>query len=277
MGLISDSEGRTRVREEAFAEILAAVRAAGDAVLEVYAGGFDVEAKSDGSPVTEADKRAEAIIVGALERVAPDVAVIAEERVSAGAGLGGSAPARFWLVDPLDGTKEFISRNGEFTINVALIEAGVPILGLVFAPALGQLFMAAPGMPAVLHDASGRREIAARVAPPEGATIVSSRSHGDADALARFTEGRKIAASITAGSSLKFCAVAAGQADIYPRFGRTMEWDTAAGDAVLRAAGGAVRDLAGAVLRYGKPGFENPHFVAWGRGSGDEFARAGRS
>lgn len=263
MALTADSSGATRVRPEAFAEILSAVRAAGDAVLEVYGGGFGVESKADGSPVTEADRRAEEILVATLTRVAPEVPIIAEE--SAGDLLGRPAPRAFWLVDPLDGTKEFISRNGEFTINVALIEDGVPILGIVLAPALERMFLAAPGGPPMIEDASGRREIAARSVPPEGATVVSSRSHGDAEALERFFEGRKIAASTTAGSSLKFCVVAAGQADIYPRFGRTMEWDTAAGDAVLRAAGGRVEDLEGRVLRYGKPGFDNPHFVAYGR------------
>ncbi len=261
--LIADSAGATRIRHEAFAEIVQAVRDAGDAVLEVYGSGFDVESKADGSPVTEADRRSEEILVAALEGVTPEVPIVAEE--SAGDLLGRPAPQMFWLVDPLDGTKEFISRNGEFTINVALIEDGSPILGLVLAPALQRLFMAAPGMTPLVEDESGRREIAARSIPPEGATVVSSRSHGDAEALERFLQGRKIAASTAAGSSLKFCVVAAGQADIYPRLGRTMEWDTAAGDAVLRAAGGRVEDLEGRVLRYGKPGFDNPHFVAFGR------------
>jgi 3'(2'), 5'-bisphosphate nucleotidase len=253
------------VDEGAFSELIRTVLAAGDAVLEVYAEAFDVEAKADGSPVTEADRRSEKVIVDALHRIGPDVPVIAEE--SAGDLSDRPAPALFWLVDPLDGTKEFISRNGEFTINVALIEQGVPILGLVLAPALGRLFMAAPGMSPMVQDAGGRTEIAARPIPPEGATVVSSRSHGDAEALDRFTAGRKIAASVTAGSSLKFCVVAAGEADLYPRFGRTMEWDTAAGHAVLLAAGGRVADLEGRPLRYGKPGFENPHFVAFGRDS----------
>jgi 3'(2'), 5'-bisphosphate nucleotidase len=254
------------VDQGAFSELIRTVRAAGVAVLDVYAGGFEVESKGDGSPVTEADRRSEQILLSGLERLSPGVPVIAEE--SAGDLVGRSAPPLFWLVDPLDGTKEFISRNGEFTVNVALIEEGVPVLGLVLAPALGRLYTAAPGLrPAVEDDLSGRREIAARFVPDEGATVVSSRSHGDAEALARFTAGRKIAASVTAGSSLKFCVVAAGEADIYPRFGRTMEWDTAAGHAVLLAAGGRVEDLEGRPLRYGKPGFENPHFVAFGRDS----------
>jgi 3'(2'), 5'-bisphosphate nucleotidase len=133
------------------------------------------------------------------------------------------------------------------------------------APALGRLFAAAPGQAPFVEDDDGRREISVRDVPAEGATIVSSRSHGDAEALDRFTAGRSVAASVSAGSSLKFCLVAAGEADIYPRFGRTMEWDTAAGHAVVLAAGGRVTELSGEPLRYGKPGFENPHFIAWGR------------
>lgn len=251
------------VDEGAFSELINSVRAAGDAVLEVYAEAFEVEAKADGSPVTEADRRSEEIILGALRRIAPELPILAEESV--GDLSGQPAPALFWLVDPLDGTKEFISRNGEFTVNVALIEDGVPILGLVLAPAIGRLFMAAPGMRPMVEDADGRREITARQIPPEGATVVSSRSHGDPEALAKFIAGRPIAAQVSAGSSLKFCVVAEGEADFYPRFGRTMEWDTAAGHAVLLAAGGRVDDLEGQPLRYGKPGFDNPHFIAFGR------------
>jgi 3'(2'), 5'-bisphosphate nucleotidase len=146
-----------------------------------------------------------------------------------------------------------------------LIESGVPVLGVVLAPALERLFAASNGAGASVEDRGGRRALRARTVPGEGATVVSSRSHGDPEALARFIGERRVAASITAGSSLKFCVLAAGEADLYPRFGTTMEWDTAAGDAVLRAAGGHVTDLNGDPLRYGKPGFENPHFVARGR------------
>ena len=239
-------------------EVITAARDAADAVLEVYATDFEARTKDDGSPVTEADERAQDIIV---PRLGSELPIIAEEDASA----NSDAPAgSFWLVDPLDGTKEFLSRNGEFTINIARIDDGVPVLGVVLAPALGRLFAAAPGQPPFVEDGSGRREISVRAAPSEGVTIVSSRSHGDAEALERFTASRRVAASVSAGSSLKFCLVAAGEADIYPRFGRTMEWDTAAGDAVVRAAGGRVTDLSGAILRYGKPGFENPHFIAWG-------------
>ena len=239
-------------------DVIEAARAAGEAVLEVYETDFEARTKADGSPVTEADERAQEIIVA---RLGSELPIIAEEDASA----GSDAPAGpFWLVDPLDGTKEFLGRNGEFTINIARIEDGVPVLGVVLAPALGRLFAAAPGQRPFVEDEGGRREISVRAVPAAGVTIVSSRSHGDAGALDRFTASRRVAASVAAGSSLKFCLVAGGEADIYPRFGRTMEWDTAAGHAVVLAAGGRVTDLSGAPLRYGKPGFENPHFIAWG-------------
>ena len=237
-------------------------RAAGTAILEVYATDFAVESKSDDSPVTEADHRAEAVILPALARLTPGIPIISEE--AAASGVVPTVDARFWLVDPLDGTKEFIKRNGEFTVNIALIEHGLPVLGVVFAPALDRLYAGARDVGAFIEDKSGRRPIACRPVPPEGLTVVASRSHGDTQALDRFLAGRKVAAQKNAGSSLKFCLVAAGEADLYPRFGRTMEWDTAAGHAVLAAAGGRVMTLEGADLRYAKPEFENPHFVAQG-------------
>ncbi len=241
-------------------QVIDAARAAGEAVLDVYRRGGKARTKADGSPVTEADERSQEIILARLAELTPQVPVIAEE----GEERQESGHA-FWLVDPLDGTKEFLSRNGEFTVNIALIEDRAPVLGVVLAPAKERLFAAAPGRTALVHDASGVRDIAARRVPREGAVVVSSRSHGNPEALERFTAGRRVAASVSAGSSLKFCLVAAGEADLYPRFGRTMEWDTAAGDAIVRAAGGRVTDLAGQPLAYGKPGFENPQFVAWGK------------
>jgi 3'(2'), 5'-bisphosphate nucleotidase len=244
-------------------EVIRIARAAGEEILGVYANGGAVHSKPDGSPVTEADERAQRIICAHLERVTPEIPIVAEE--DGRHKHAGPRRERFWLVDPLDGTKEFVSRNGEFTVNIALIEDGAPTLGVIFAPALGRLFAAAAGGEAVVDDQDGRRSISARRVPPEGPTVVSSRSHGDPEALRRCLGDRAVAASICAGSSLKFCLVAAGEADLYPRFGRTMEWDTAAGDAILRVAGGTVTDLDGEPLRYGKPGFENPHFVAQGR------------
>ena len=245
------------------AEIELVARRAGAAIMGIYATDFSVRDKADASPVTAADEQAEALILEALQRQVPAVPVVSEE--ASAAGRTPSVSNCFWLVDPLDGTKEFIRRNGEFTVNIALIEDGVPTLGVVFAPALERLFSGVRGHGAILEDAGGRRAIACRSVPAAGVTVISSRSHGDAAALAQFLGGRTVAANKYAGSSLKFCLLAAGEADLYPRLGRTMEWDTAAGDAVLRAAGGRVLTLDAKPLRYGKPGFENPHFVAEGR------------
>ncbi len=242
-------------------QVIDAARAAGDAILDVYRRGPSVRTKAGGDPVTDADERSQELILGRLADIAPGVQVVAEESEQHERSDG-----TFWLVDPLDGTKEFLSGNGEFTVNIALVEDRRPVLGVVLAPARERLFAAAPGEGAFVCETAGRRAIAARSVPNEGAVVVSSRSHGDAAALKRFTAGRRVAASVAAGSSLKFCLVASGEADLYPRFGRTMEWDTAAGDAIVRAAGGRVTDLAGEPLTYGKPGFENPHFVAWGKG-----------
>ncbi len=236
------------------------VREAGALIMQIYSTDFSVRGKADASPVTEADERAEKLIVPALQALTPDVPVVAEEAVAAGAVP--TVADWFWLVDPLDGTKEFISRNGEFTVNVALVHRGAPVLGAVFAPALGRMFAGVVGQGAWLEDAQGRRAIRCRAVPEAGLTVVASRSHGDAAALDAFLAGRKVAALANAGSSLKLCLVAAGEADLYPRLGRTMEWDIAAGHAVLAAAGGAVRTLDGQPLRYGKPGFDNPHFAA---------------
>jgi 3'(2'), 5'-bisphosphate nucleotidase len=243
--------------------VIGVVREAGALVMAVYATDFAVRGKNDASPVTDADERAEALIVPALEALLPGVPVVAEEAIARGhvPRLGGP----FWLVDPLDGTKEFVSRNGEFTVNVALIDDGVPVLGVVLAPALGRLFAGASGRGAFVEDAAGRRPIACRPVPAQGLTVAASRSHGDQAALDAFLAGRKVASLAYAGSSLKLCLVAAGEADLYPRLGRTMEWDIAAGHAVLLAAGGQVCRLDGKALRYGKPGFENPHFVASGQ------------
>lgn len=242
--------------------VIAIVRSAGEVVMAVYESDFEVVGKADNSTVTEADCRAEALIVPALHKLLPGVPVVAEEAVAA--GEVPEAASRFWLVDPLDGTKEFVCRNGEFTINVALVEHGVPVLGVVLAPAMGRLFAGSAGEGAYVEDGEGRRTIACRRPPASGLTVVASRSHGDAAALDAFLAGRKVEALKSAGSSLKLCLVAAGEADVYPRLGRTMEWDIAAGQAVLLAAGGQVVDLAGKPLFYGKPSFENPHFVAWG-------------
>ncbi len=235
-------------------------RKAGDVILSIYRTDFETRGKADASPVTEADEKAEVVITDALARLTPEVPIVAEEAVAA--GRIPEVGERFWLVDPLDGTKEFINRNGEFTVNIALIEQGVPVLGVVLAPALERLFAGRQGGGAYVEDESGRRPIRCRTVPAEGLTVVASRSHGDAAALDQFLAGRKVASLANAGSSLKLCLVAAGEADLYPRLGRTMEWDIAAGHAVLAAAGGKVNVVGGGPLRYGKPGFDNPHFAA---------------
>ncbi len=237
-------------------------RNAGDAILKIYAGEFKPRDKADSSPVTEADDRAEEIILAALAALAPRVPAVSEEAASR--GQIPQIGARFWLVDPLDGTREFVSRNGEFTVNIALIEGGGPSLGVVLAPALGHVFSGARGIGAFAEQEGRRRTIACRRPPAEGVTVVSSRSHGDRESLQAFLQGRRVASSRFAGSSLKFCLLATGEADLYPRLGRTMEWDTAAGHAVLAAAGGRVFGLDGVEISYGKPQFANPHFVAMG-------------
>ena len=194
--------------------------AAGRVVMEVYATDFEVRSKDDASPVSEADERAEALLVPGVQALLPGVRVVAEEAVSRD-GLPAT-DSEFVLIDPVDGTREFVSRNGDFTVNIALVRDGVPVVGAVYAPARQRLFVG-------------------------GSTAGT-------------------AASTSAGSSLKFCLVAAGEADVYPRFGPTMEWDTAAGDAVLRAAGGTVVEPDGTLFRYGKTdtGLRNGPFVAWG-------------
>jgi len=238
------------------------VRRAGQVIMDVYATDFEVRGKEDASPVTEADQLAEAVILKELATLTPDIPVVAEEAVAA--GHIPNVGARFWLVDPLDGTREFINRNGEFTVNIALIEQGEPVVGVVLAPALERLFGGAAGVGAFVEDSGGRRAITVRKPPQDGVTVVASRSHGDPEALKAFLGGMEVAHVRNAGSSLKLCLVAAGEADLYPRLGRTMEWDIAAGHAVLAAAGGYVSDTEGTPLRYGKPDFANPHFVARG-------------
>ena len=233
-------------------------------ILDVYAGEISVDQKRDQSPVTLADARAEAVILRHLA-AASDIPIISEEQAEAD-GLPASAAERFWLVDPLDGTKEFIKRNGEFTVNIALIEQGRPILGVVGIPVRGLIYAAAGPGTAHRRDADGTLvPIEARVCPAEGATVTSSRSHATNDELDRLLATRKVADRKTAGSALKFCMVAEGTADLYPRMGPTMEWDTAAGHAVLEAAGGRMTRLDGTAFLYGKPGFLNPGVLAEGR------------
>jgi 3'(2'), 5'-bisphosphate nucleotidase len=250
--------------EQALVEIVRAIaERAGREILEVYGTDFDVSRKSDASPVTEADQRAERLILAAIRReIGEEYPIVAEEAVDAG-DIPEVAGRPFWLVDPLDGTKQFVKRQGEFTVNIALIEDRRPLLGVVHAPALKSTYWGSPLGAFATADGEAVRPIACRPMPASGVVAVASRSHRNPETDA-FLARYDLAESISAGSSIKFCLVAAGKADVYPRTGRTMEWDTAAGHAVLRFAGGSVTDMAGHKLLYAKPGFENPHFVASG-------------
>jgi 3'(2'), 5'-bisphosphate nucleotidase len=240
---------------------------AGVAILEVYdaVDAPDVRRKADDSPVTRADERAEAIIVEMLRAAAPDIPVIAEEGAER-EGLPSAAPPRFWLVDPLDGTKEFLRRNGEFTVNIALVDGNRPVLGVVHVPALGETFAAAGQGTATRQRRDAAPEpIAARAVPTRGAVVVHSRSHENNEKFDAYLGTLDHPTTRVSGSAIKFGLVAAGEVDLYPRFGPTMEWDTAAGQAVLEAAGGSVTTPDGAPFRYGKPGFRNTGFFARGR------------
>jgi len=239
---------------------------AGSEIMAIYATDFSAKEKGDLTPVTEADEAAERIILSGLAKIDPTIPVISEEAASA--GRIPEVSARFFLVDPLDGTKEFISRNGEFTVNIALVEDGMPVAGVVYAPAIKRIFWGEKGVGAAHGKvdgdvATGWQALGVRVPPADGATVVASRSHRD-QATEDWLKKVKVKSLCSAGSSLKFCLVAAAEADLYPRFGRTMEWDTAAGHAVLLAAGGKVVTVEGPVLTYGKRarGYDNPGFIA---------------
>ncbi len=253
---------------------------AGRVIMKHYVNGCAVSHKNDLSPVTEADHAAEAILLAAIASVFPNVPVVAEEEVAAG-HMPSTLGRRFLLVDPLDGTREFLQRNGDFTVNIGLIEDGVPVAGLVYAPARNQLFVGAGAYAEEVtttadHHLDSRQAIKARVAG-ETRVAVCSRSH-DTPETKRFLHDNQISGHVSVGSSLKFCLIARGEADIYPRFSPTMEWDTAAGDAVLRASGGMTARLDGTPLIYGQgagkgvKGFANPHFVAYGAGDAPAFS-----
>jgi 3'(2'), 5'-bisphosphate nucleotidase len=242
-----------------------AVRLVSDAaakILAVREAGFTVTAKSDASPVTVADMQAEAIITQGLRAAAPHIPVIAEEEVAAGRITMLST--EYWLVDPLDGTREFAAGRPEFAVNIGLIRNGVPILGAVASPALHEIHYGLAGHGAFKRAQGNTTQITARSAPPEGLTVMASRHYAADPALAALLSRHRVASLSNIGSALKFLRLAEGAADFYPRLGRTMEWDTAAPQAVLEAAGGCVLSESGLPLRYGKPDFENPNFNAWG-------------
>ncbi len=244
---------------------------AGHLIMQIYASDFDVAHKSDTSPVTLADETAEHYILERLAELCPDIPVLAEEAVSA-----GNIPqigTRFLLVDPLDGTKEFINKRDEFTVNIALIEHGRPIMGVVYAPALNRLFVAENTHSAWQAETTPDHQLLPNTdrsvlrirGVADGITAIASKSHRTHETDI-FLKKYPVTEIISAGSSLKFCLIAAGEADLYPRMGRTMEWDTAAGQAVVEAAGGRVLQADGAPLYYGKTerGYDNPHFIVYG-------------
>lgn len=254
---------KSHATAELLEDTIAAAAHAGQAILEVYASDFAVRGKDDASPVTEADERAEALILAALATCCPQVPVISEEAASR--GQVPSAGEHFWLVDPLDGTKEFIARNGEFTVNIALIEAGRVVFGVVYAPVLDALYWAQAGQGSWLCAADGEPvQLGVQQPAPRPLRVAVSRSHLDPKSMAMIQHLQQ-PLQVPLGSSLKFCRLAEGQVDLYPRFGPTGEWDTAAGQCVLEEAGGAVLDLEGQPLRYNqREGLINPDFIALG-------------
>jgi len=243
-------------------ELTAVADAAGAAIMDVFRTDFAVGAKVDQSPVTAADIRAEDIVLSSLELFTPTFPIVAEER-AARLGLPEFNGETFWLIDALDGTKEFVKRGDAFTVNIALIRDGHPVLGLVHAPARDEIFVGVQHAGARVRRKGAWLSIRARHLPPR-VTVVGSRSHEVKDKFDAFLENYDVAETIAVGSSIKFCMVAEGKADLYPRFGPTNEWDTAAGDAVLRAAGGRVMTFDREPLRYKKPLFRNGGFLAEG-------------
>lgn len=236
--------------------------AAGRVILPLYDAHAAATTKADGTPVTEADTAAERVILAGLAALTPDVPAVAEEMMAAGARP--SVGRAFWLVDPLDGTKEFVARTGEFTVNIGLIVDGVPVLGVIHAPVTDETYAAADGRATWAAAGCDPVAIRARCRPSSDPVCTVSRRHGPGGRTAGFLADHGVTERLSVGSSLKFGLIARGLADVYPRFGETSEWDTAAGHAILAAAGGRVDDLDGRPLAYGKPGFRNTGFVAWG-------------
>lgn len=231
-------------------------------IMAVRARGFEVLRKQDATPVTEADQAAEALIVEGLRRATPGIPVVAEEEMAAGHVVDPGD--EIWLVDPLDGTREFAQLHDEFTVNIGLVRQDRAVLGAVAVPAYGEVFTGIVGRGAWKRSAAGEAAIHVRRPPPEGLHVLASRHYASDTRLAEFLKKYRVASVANMGSAIKFCRLAEGAADFYPRMGRTMEWDTAAPQAVLEAAGGTVRRMDGGPLVYGKPGWENPPFVCTG-------------
>lgn len=269
--MLSDQSKKLLAHPQALCNIIRRiVVAAGDITLQYFdEAGMDESFytnKSDGSPVTRADIEAEAHIIEELKKLLPDVPVVAEEACSRGEIPELSGHDYFFLIDALDGTRQFKNGDAHYTVNVALVHNGEPLIGVVFAPARGELYAACGPGTAIrwLADNDNEKSIKVRRPPHGGLTVVASKDHGQSQQMDDFLSVHKIAKRISMGSSLKICFIAAGKADLYPRFGETSEWDTAAADAVLRAAGGIITDLNGQPFTYGKHGnkFINPEFIA---------------
>lgn len=239
------------------------VRAAGEIELKYYHEGAEVFDKNDGSPVTLADREAEALISRALAEMASHIPMVGEEAVADDI-IPDISRGTFFLVDPLDGTKEFITGGGDFTVNIALLHDFVPVMGIIYAPVSDMLYFGAQGESYRIAGGAAAERIRVRPVPEAGLTVVSSKRHGDPERLNDFLKDRPVRELISRSSSLKFCVIAAGEADFYPRLGPTSEWDTAAGEAILRAAGGQVTTLDGGPMVYGKVGrkFLNYEFMA---------------
>lgn len=245
--------------------VCAIAEEAGRIIMEIYRAGFEVTEKHDNTPVTEADHAAEAVILPRLAALTPDVPVISEEAAAKGE-LPTGVGATFWAVDPLDGTREFIRRSDEFSINIGLIRDGAPVFGVLHGPAMHVTYYTpARGRAACTKAGAPAVVIQARAVPEEGLTVVGSRSHGSSRKAAAYLADKKVARTLVMGSALKFGLLSEGVADLYPRFGPTSEWDTAAGHALLDAAGGRVETTDGCPLAYGKNKYLNPGFIAWGR------------
>jgi 3'(2'), 5'-bisphosphate nucleotidase len=245
--------------------LVALARRAAETIMEIYAGAFAVRTKSDRTPLTEADERSEAVIAAGLAGLTPGVAVVGEEMQGRGeVDWPQPAPDRFWLVDPLDGTREFVERSGQFAINIGLVVAGRPALGVVMAPVPGIVWSGGPLLGAFRQVGTGEEHpVRARAKPAKGLVLVTSKSNSSG-AEGAYASAHRIAEHRKVGSAAKMGLIAEGSADLYPRLGPTSEWDTCGGEAIVTAAGGHVEKLDGTPLVYGKPGFRNPDFVARG-------------
>lgn len=247
------------------AAVVNLIKQAGSAVMEIYRQDFAVYEKEDASPVTEADITAEKIIFDGLKELTPDIPVVGEEHVAAGEAAD-LTQKYFWLVDPVDGTADFVKKNGEFTINIALIEDTAPVFGAVYVPVTETVYYTRSPGRACMEKDGAPAELKTRAVPKQGYTVLNSRTHCDEMIVAKMLDGLKIAERRPCGSSLKFCLIAAGQADVYPCCHQTKEWDTAAAHAVLTAAGGEVYNAENnTVLTYRKPGLINPRIISFGQ------------